>query len=239
MRARPTLATAAAAAAEKAEASSTIEPKQTSGGAETLDREAIMTPATRHTKEARRSGPEAERSEDPSTRTRLLAYGKDSLPILRQQSAAASGDVRRAQPFGATHTGRRSPDLRVLQLPAQPQRARRLADSAHGVVGELTPTSRQWGATPFGSALNFASAIWLPLLHCMLAFRGWCCMRWRYLLLSCFCGVRPIVIGLPAMQQHSCARGHKRHYLTCIVARIIWSDRLGVVQNSFRIGVIA
>lgn len=105
MRARPTLATAAAAAAEKAEASSTIEPKQTSGGAETLDREAIMTPATRHTKEARRSGPEAERSEDPSTRTRLLAYGKDSLPILRQQSAAASGDVRRAQPFGATHTG--------------------------------------------------------------------------------------------------------------------------------------
>ena len=32
-----------------------------------------MTPATRHTKEARRSGPEAERSEDPSTWTRLLA----------------------------------------------------------------------------------------------------------------------------------------------------------------------
>jgi len=57
-----------------------------------------MTPATRHSEEARRSGPEAERSEDPSTR--LLAYGKDSLHILRQQSAAASGDVRRAQPFG-------------------------------------------------------------------------------------------------------------------------------------------
>ena len=55
--------------------------------------------------------------------------------------------------------------------PSQPQCARRLADSAHG-VGELTPTSRQWGATPSGSALNFASAIWLPLLHCMLAFRG-------------------------------------------------------------------
>ena len=108
---------AAAAAAEKAEASSSTERKQTSGGNDTLDREAIMTPATRHTKEARRSGPEAERNEDPSMRTRLLAYGKDGLPILRQQSAAASGDVRRAKSFGATHTNRRSPDLRVLQLP--------------------------------------------------------------------------------------------------------------------------
>ncbi|KAM0700456.1 hypothetical protein Q7P35_012177 [Cladosporium inversicolor] len=56
---------AASAAAEKAEASSSIERQQTSGGNETLDREAIMTPATRHTKEARRSGPEAERIEDP------------------------------------------------------------------------------------------------------------------------------------------------------------------------------
>ena len=56
--------------------------------------------------------------------------------------------------------------------PLQPQRAKRLADNAHGVVGELTLTSRQWGATPFGSTLNFASAIWLLLLHCMLALGG-------------------------------------------------------------------
>jgi hypothetical protein len=108
--------------------------------------------------------------------------------------------------------------------PSQPQRARRLADSAHGVVGEqreLTPTSRQWGATPFGSALQFRvsnNMAAAAALHAGRRSRGWCCMRWRYLQLSCFCGVRPIVIGLPAMQQHSCARRHKRHYLTCIVA---------------------
>ena len=207
---------AAAAAAEKAEASSTIEPEQTSGGNETLDREAIMTPATRHTKEARRSGPEAERSEDPSTRTRLLAR-------IACPSCASNLQRHRAMCGALNRSAQRTPvdghlTCVCCSYPSQPQRARRLADSAHGVVGELTLTSRQWGATPFGSALNFASAIWLPLLHCMLAFRGWCCMRWRYFLLSCFCGVRPIVIGLPAMQQHSCARRHKRYYLTCIVA---------------------
>jgi hypothetical protein len=42
-------------------------------------------------------------------------------------------------------------------------------------------------------------------------------MRWRYLLLACFCGVQPIVIRLPA-QAYSYAQGLKRHYLTCIFA---------------------
>jgi hypothetical protein len=45
-------------------------------------------------------------------------YPAEPCTSRRQQSAAASGDVRRAQPFGTTHTGRQSPDLSVLQLPA-------------------------------------------------------------------------------------------------------------------------
>jgi hypothetical protein len=80
-----------------------------------------MTPATRRNepREARRSGPEAERSEDPIAAVGVW-QGRPAEPCTsrRQQSAAASGDVRRAQPFGTTHTGRQSPDLNVLQLPA-------------------------------------------------------------------------------------------------------------------------
>jgi hypothetical protein len=115
-----------------------------------------MTPATRHSEEARRSGPETERSEDPSD----AAVGWQGYVVcnLRAMRGALNRSAQRTPVDG---------HMTYMCCSGPPGLGENgQCTCRRVVVVELTPTSPM-GSYAFWERSNFASATWVPLVHCI------------------------------------------------------------------------